>query len=371
MTRFASNDIISLVGGAPRYDLAESYGPSISAADLVDPARWAEIGRIALDYGTAPGDAGLRAAIARHYGVDPDDVAVTAGGAQALFLSAFLLCGPGDEAVTTAPVFPHTRNALEAVGATVRILPATFDNRYQPDLDQFRALLSARTRLVTIASPQNPSGVALPQATLHAMLALMTEICPDAFLLVDETYRDAPYGNDRPAPTLAGLSPKVITTSSLSKCHGTPGLRIGWAITTDRDLRQQFVTAKFNTTVSCSPLDEALACHVVDQHDRLIAERRGQLTENLQATADWVARNARHVDWVRPDAGALCCIRLKPGIDLDRFRQLSLGAGVRFAEGTWFGDEEGVLRLGFGLLDPADYAAALGILSEILAQAGE
>jgi DNA-binding transcriptional MocR family regulator len=201
------------------------------------------------------------------------------------------------------------------------------------------------------------------------MLGLMAGICPDAYLLVDETYRDAAYGNDAAAPTLAGFSPKVITTSSLSKCHGTPGLRIGWAITTDPALRQQFVVAKFNTTVSCSPLDEALALHVLEQHDRLIAERRPQLTNNLQATADWVARNARYVDWVRPDAGALCCIRLKPGISIDRFRALSLAAGVRFAEGPWFGDEERVFRLGFGLLKPADYAAALGILSDVLPQA--
>lgn len=373
MGRFAGNDIISLVGGAPRYDLAESYGPDIAAADLVDPSRWAEIGRLALGYGTAPGKAALRAAIARHHGVGADDVVVTVGGAQALFLSAFILCGPGDEAVTTAPVFPHTRNALEAVGATVHILPATFDTRYQPDLEQFRGLLSARTKLVTIASPQNPSGVALPQATLRAMLATMAEICPDAHLLVDETYRDASYGNDQPAPTLAGLSPKVITTASLSKCHGAPGLRIGWAITTDADLRQQFVLGKFNTSIACSPLDEALALHVMEQHDRLIAARRPRLTEGLRLTGEWAARNAGFVDWVRPDAGALCCIRLKPAVfdaaGIDRFRQFGHAAGVRLAEGPWFDDEPGVFRLGFGLLAGSDYAAALGILSDVVRRA--
>ncbi len=369
MSRFPSNDIISLTGGAPRYDLAESYGPSITAADLVDAGRWAEIGRLALGYGTAPGNADLRAAIARHYGIGAEDVVVTLGGAQALFLAAFILCGPGDDAITTAPVFPHTRNALEAVGATVRILPATFDNRYQPDLARFRTLLSARTRLVTVASPQNPSGVALPRATLRAMLDVMAEICPEAYLLVDETYRDAAYGNDATAPTLAGSSPKVITTASLSKCHGTPGLRIGWAITTDAGLRQQFVLGKFNTAIACAALDEVLALHVLDQHDRLIAERRGQMTDNLRLTADWIVRNAAYVEWVRPDAGALCCIRLKPAVDIDRFRTLAAEAGVRLGEGPWFGDEPRVFRLGFGLLTGEDYAAALGILADVLPRA--
>src|SRR5262249_28328444 len=141
---------------------------------------------------------------------------------------------------------------------------------------------------------------------------MMERICPAAHLLVDETYREAAYGEAPIAPSAIALGPKVVSVASLSKCHGAPGLRLGWAITRDPELRRQLVTAKFNTVVSCSAVDEALALKVLERRDRIIAERRVRLAEGLRRTADWVRANADLVEWVRPDAGALCCVRLKP-----------------------------------------------------------
>jgi hypothetical protein len=214
--------------------------------------------------------------------------------------------------VTTAPVFPLARNTLQAVGARIHDLPVTFERGYQPDLNELRARLTARTRLVSLASPQNPSGVAIPFTTLQAILALMKELCPDAYLLVDETYREAAYGLDPTAPSAVELGPKTISVASLSKCHGAPGLRIGWVITRDSALREQLVTAKFNTVISCSPLDETLGLQVLQRRDEILASRRHRLAAGLEKTAAWVLENRELVEWVRPDAGALCCIRLKP-----------------------------------------------------------
>jgi len=312
MARFPANDIISLVGGAPRYDLAESIGPDMRLAELLDASGQASLGEIPLCYGTAEGDPRLRKMIADLHGVGPHDVVVTVGGMHALFLIAFILCDRGDEAVTTSPLFPLARNALDIVGAKVRTVMLSFDRGYQPDLADLRGQLSKKTKLVSLASPQNPSGVALPAQTLREILAAMDNICPEAFLLVDETYREAAYGNDPVAATAVALSPKVISIASLSKCHGAPGLRLGWAITRDHALREQVVRGKFNTVISCSGVDEALALEVFEQREPIIAERRQRLAEGRARTADWVLENHHMVEWVQPDAGALCCVRLKP-----------------------------------------------------------
>ena len=123
---------------------------------------------------------------------------------------------------------------------------------------------------------------------------MMEEICPDAHLLVDETYRLAAFGEDDATnPSALALSTKVISTASLSKCHGAPGLRLGWAITRDPALRRQLVLGKFNTVISCSPVDEALALKVFEDSDRFVGERRGLRTEGLAITADWVRREQR------------------------------------------------------------------------------
>lgn len=371
MDRFPRNDIVSLVGPAPRFDLAESVGPDLEANAL-----WPSAEGLALGYATAAGDAALREAIARQHGCGAEDVVVTVGGIHALFLLAFTLCEPGSEAVIASPVFPLAANVLKAVGAEVRMLHLSFDQGYQPELHALRGLLTPRTRLVSLASPQNPSGVAMPRSTLQEIAALVARHAPQAWLLVDETYREAAYGDAGAADSALALGGRIVATGSLSKCHGAPGLRIGWALTRDAALREQLVTAKFNTVISCGRLDEVLALRVLQQRDAVLGERRAHLARNLALTAQWVQREAARVDWVRPDAGALCCVRLKPGVfdeaAVERFHAALPRHEVRVGDGRWFGEQARVFRLGFGLLPAQELGVALERLSAVLdaAQAG-
>jgi aspartate/methionine/tyrosine aminotransferase len=372
MARFPDNEIISLVGKPPRFDLAESVGPSVRLAELIDTA-FGGGADFSLDYGTAAGSPELRLEIAAENGVDADDVVVTVGGMHALFLIAFTLCQAGDEAIVAEPVFPLARNALTAVGAATRALPLRFDTGYRVDLDALRKLLSPRTKVVSLASPQNPSGVAIPAQTLREIVAMLTEHAPEAWLVIDETYREAAFGEDAAATSSANLGPRVVSGASLSKCHGSAGLRIGWAVTRDAALRQALVTAKFSTVISCSPVDEALALAVLRQRDRIIGERRKLLAQNLRVVENWVSRHPAHIEWVRPDAGALCCVRLKreafDAAAVERFYATLARYSTRVAPGPWFGDEPLVFRLGFGLPTLTQLAIALECVSAALAEA--
>jgi len=372
---FPSNDIISLVAQAPRFDLAESAGPGLRLAELLDPSS-EPYHDLVLDYGTAQGDAALRKAIADLHDVDPDDVIVTVGGMHGLFLIAFTLCERGDEAIFGEPGFPLARNALIAAGAAVRALRHAFDRGYQPDVASFRKLLSAKTKLVSLASPQNPSGVAIAARTLDEMLGSMQEHAPRAWLVLDETYRQAAYGSDPVMmASAATLGARVISVASLSKCHGAQGLRIGWAIVRDPALREELVTAKFNTVISCSRVDEVLALEVLRRRDRIMRERRTDLGEKLQSAAQWVRRNEPFVEWVRPDAGGLCCVRLRrasfDGAAVERFYCELSRQGVRVAPGDWFGEERRIFRVGFGLPTPRDLEEALERLSIALERSAD
>lgn len=370
MARFPRNDIMSLTEQAPRYDLAESVGPDLRLGQLLGQPGNSDYDELALGYGTAEGNPELRQLLGELHGVDADDVLLTVGGMHALFITAFVLCDRGDEAVTTSPVFPPTRNVLETIGAKVRTLNVSFDSGYQIDLDDLRAQLNSRTTLVSLASPQNPSGVALSLQTIEQVLDAMKTRCPGACLLLDETYRDAVYGDNRPAASAVSLSGKVITCASLSKCHGAPGLRLGWAITRNAELREQLVRAKFNTVISCSVVDEALALKALQQRDTIIGERRKHLADGLAVTASWAEANADLIDWVRPDAGALCCMRLKPtvfdDVSVGRFYEVLEREGVRVGNGAWFGEESRVFRLGFGLLSMEDLEAGLMTLATVM-----
>ena len=369
LNKFPHNDIISLTRQAADYDLAESVGPDLRLSELLG----GDLGALAdlpLAYGTAEGRGDLRRAIAGMHGVAAEEVVVTVGGMHALFLIAAVLCQPGDEAVLATPAFPNTRTVLEAAGARVKTLRLSFDERYRLSAAALCKTLSRGTRLVCLASPQNPSGVTIPTETISNVLRLMQEICPDAYLLLDETYREAVYGNSAVVPSPAYLSPRIISTASLSKCHGAPGLRIGWAVTRDPELREQLVLGKFNSVIACSAIDEALAVRVLHRQDDILDDRRRHLGLCLARVAEWVAAESASLEWVRPDAGALCCVRLKPAVFDDaavsRFHALLACEGVRVASGEWFGEEPHVFRLGFGLLAEADLAAALRRMSDVL-----
>ena len=370
MARFRKNEIISLVAETPRFDLGSSVGPDLRVSDLLDASGQRQLGNLTLHYGTHDGDARLRELVAGMHGVAPQDVIITVGGQQALFLLAFVLCDPGDEAVITSPLYPPTQSMLEAVGARLRMLPLAFDSGYRIDLDALRSLLSPGTRLVALASPQNPSGVAVPRDTIRRIVEMMADACPRAYLLVDETYREAVYGDDRIAPSCIDLGPNVISLASLSKCHGAPGLRAGWVITRHAELREQLILGKFNTVVSCSPVDEFLAVKLLEQRDRILGERRRSLADGLARTASWMSANRPWVEWVRPDAGAICCVRLNPAVfdeaAVRRFHDISAAEGVRVAHGTWFGEDARVFRLGFGRLPGAELDAALARLAAVL-----
>jgi aspartate/methionine/tyrosine aminotransferase len=365
MTAFAATAMTSLVDDPVRYDLAESTTPAVRLDDLVDPA---EITRTRLGYGTSAGEADLRGLIAAGTGVEPDQVLVTNGAMGALFLLAQALCRPGDRVLLPTPCFPPARAVPEGLGARVDPLPLRFDDGYRLPLDRFAAALTPRTRLVSLASPQNPSGVRLTDEELRGVLAAVAAHSPDATVLIDETYRESTYGTDPAPPSAAALSPDVVTCASLSKAHGAPGLRIGWLTTTDPDRYDQLRTAKFLSTVACGTLDEYLARQVLRRSAELLATRAGRLRTALDELTRWAEEQP--VELCTPDGGAICCLRLPADLtdaDIAKFYVRLAEHEVRVAPGSWFGEHDRVFRVGFGHLPPAEFTTALDRLAAALA----
>jgi aspartate/methionine/tyrosine aminotransferase len=374
MAKFPANDIITLLDRRVPHNLGESTSRDLTLGELIDLPGGAELppalAGLSLGYGTSRGDAALRAFLAEESGVEPDDVLITPGGAAGLFLTTFTLCDPGDEVVTTAPNFPPTLDVITAVGCKLRRHRLDFDRGYRIEPDELRASLSPATRLVVLVTPHNPSGVAIEPARLRALADTILTSCPDAYLVIDETYREATYGA-QPAPaTAASLSPRVLVISSLSKALGAPGLRIGWLVCRDRPLMTELLRAKMNMVISCSVVDETLALEVLRRKQRILDERRAMLDEAVSRVARWVEAHGKLVEWVRPDGGALCCVRLRPDIydqaAVARFHAALPEQGAMVGRGPWFDEEDRVFRLGFGYLPLAQLDGALDALSRAL-----
>ncbi|HEV3288452.1 MAG TPA: pyridoxal phosphate-dependent aminotransferase, partial [Streptosporangiaceae bacterium] len=257
MRQFPASPITALIDRKPRYYLGESMACDLTVADLLGPGGPASLAEVNLGYGTSAGDPALRALLAARLGIPDDQVLITAGAAGALFLIG-LLCGDG-EILVGRPCFPPAFDALRGLGAPVVTVQSRFGDGYRIDLGAFAARLSPRTQLAVFASPQNPAGVTITEGEVEQMLAAMSRTCPDALLLIDETFREATYGDTPPAASFAGASPRLLTCASLSKAYGVPGLRVGWLTVPDRGLYEQLRLAKFNSSVACGTIDEFLA----------------------------------------------------------------------------------------------------------------
>jgi aspartate/methionine/tyrosine aminotransferase len=112
----------------------------------------------------------------------------------------------------------------------------SFDNGYRLRAEDVEPYLGVTTRLVSLASPQNPSGVSTPLEVIKRLLEIMRWKSPHAFLFMDETYRNATYGDAAPLPSAASVGERIITGASVSKAHGAPDLRTGWLTVRDPDL---------------------------------------------------------------------------------------------------------------------------------------
>lgn len=367
MTTFAPSPMAALTDSPVRYDLGESTGPQLNLGDLADPA---ELADVALGYGTSRGDADLRGLIAADAGVDAEHVLLTVGASEAMFLLAQAICRPGDHVLVATPCFPPARTVPEGLGARVDVLPLSFDEGYRLPVHAVAGALTPRTRLVSLASPQNPSGVRFTDDELRALLAVLREHAPVAIVLIDETYRESTYRDDPSPRSAATLSSRVVTCSSLSKAHGAPGLRLGWLTTTDAGLYEQLREAKFHTTITCSTVDQFLAAQVFRHRAGILAPRARRLGQALDELLDWT--RDQPVEIVRPDGGAMCCLRLPAGGFPDEesvaaFHARLARRATRVAPGPWFGEHDRVFRLGFGYLPADAFSAALDRLADALA----
>lgn len=168
--------------------------------------------------------AALRTAIASRYGLLPENLVCGAGSDELLQLLAHAYLGPGDEAIYSQYGFLVYPIAIQSNGATPVVAPET---DYLADVDAILARVTARTRMVFIANPNNPTGRYLPFSEVKRLHAGLPA---DVLLVLDAAYAEYVRRNDYEAGIeLVATSSNVVMTRTFSKIHGLAALRLGWA----------------------------------------------------------------------------------------------------------------------------------------------
>lgn len=286
-----------MMEGAP--EDASPLGLGEPSWDLPEPARRAleRSGDGVCGYGPNNGLPELRAAIARRYRAEPDDVLVTAGSQAALFALYHAYLGPGDEALIPDPHFPAYSALAQLAGAGVATYPLSADDAWRPDADRFIAALAARpkAKIAVVGSPANPTGAAVEAGTLRRM----AEACAErgVLLVSDEVYRELDLG--APIPGLRDVATTGVVVSSVSKAWGAPGLRVGW-ISGDAALLAPVRTLHSFMCTSASVPSQRAALALLADSAAVTALAREEVAARWDALAE-TAREAWGAELRRPD----------------------------------------------------------------------
>lgn len=365
---FAMERMQSTYENLVEFNLSESGVRPLTPRQLIEDAAGLD-GLLdqPLVYTQSNGTIDLRGAIASLYpGAGLDHIEVTNGGSEANFITTFNLIEPGDEVVMLVPNYMQTWGLSRAFGGTVRQWPLVEDHhagRWRADLNALEQLVTARTKLIVICNPNNPTGARLTTTDLDGIARIADR--HGAWILSDEVYRGAEIDGLETA-SMWGRSPRVIVTSGLSKAYGLPGLRIGWIVAPPSLLASLWSYHDY-VTIAPGALSDRLARVALqpERRNRLLERTRDILRRNLPLIEAWLTE-AGGFRWIRPEAGAIVYVHYDYDINsTELVTRLREEQSVLVVPGDHFGMDR-YLRLGFG--EPPEYnRAGLGRLKALLA----
>jgi N-succinyldiaminopimelate aminotransferase len=206
----------------------------------------------------------LREAIAEHqrrfYGIELDadrEILVTVGATEALSATILALTNEGDEIVTFEP-FYDSYAAMIGLSRATHVTVGLRAPQFQPDLDELRAAVTDRTRIILINNPHNPTGTVLSEETLACIVELAHQ--HNAIIVSDEVYEHLTFGVPHiPICTLPGARERTVTISSGGKTFNTTGWKIGW-LSAPADIVDAILAVKqYLTFVGGAPFQPAIA----------------------------------------------------------------------------------------------------------------
>jgi aspartate aminotransferase len=173
----------------------------------------------------------LAAKVTRRNGYEarPEQVVVTQGGIQALYLVLRALLEPGDEVLLPDPAWPNYRMIAHLLGARVLAYPLVAEGGFLPRLEDLERLVTPRTRAILVNSPSNPLGTVVSRELMERLLAFARQ--RGLWFISDEVYDEVVYDDVFvSAGSLADPADRLVSIYSFSKVYAMTGWRVGYLV---------------------------------------------------------------------------------------------------------------------------------------------
>ena len=330
----------------------------IGEPDFDTPAHIVGAAKDALDSGhthyvPSPGIAEAREAVAADVSARLDveipasRVVITPGGKPIMFFTILALAEEGDEVVYPDPGFPIYESMARFAGATPVPMQLHEELGYNPDPADLERIITPRTRLVIVNSPNNPCGGVMPGATMRRIAELAADV--DAVVLADEIYKDFYYEGEHSSITqFPGMWDRTVLLDGLSKSYAMTGWRVGYGVLPEPLVEP--VTRLVTNSVSCTAAFSQIAALAAlrgpqDSVPAMVAEfreRRDLLVAGLNALPGVSCPMPQGAFYAFPNITGT-------GMASADFERGALhDAGVSLLSGTAFGRYgEGYVRISF------------------------
>ena len=293
------------------------------------------------EYGWLP----LLEGIAQRYGVKPENVVLAHGTSMANHLACAALVEAGDHVLIERPVYDPLVAVPRYLGCEIGFFDRRAEDGYALDVARVEAAVTPRTRLVILSNLHNPTGAVVNRAELESLARLAES--RDFHVLVDEVYLEWKYGaGDEPALRSAiNISPRFVTTRSLTKVFGLAALRAGW-ILAEPELATRIRRLNGLFASSMSHPAERLAARAFDHAEEMLAKQRERVARNRAIATKFVESQPK-LSWLPSDAGTVGFVRLEGG-NVDELVERLLARDSLVTPGRFFGVNDH-FRIGFGM----------------------
>jgi len=253
----------------------------------------------------------LRQKIAHYYSqtslkpLNENQVIVTVGSQQALFLAFFSLLNPGDEVIIPDPAYAAYAPMVTMQRAHIKTIPLSAHNNYHLSIEAIQASITPRTKLVIVSSPGNPLGQIDDQEFLQSLAQLAEQ--HEFYIISDEVYAALYFGHKKPVSALA-FTEKTIVISSLSKSCSATGHRIGYLIAQEslvslmKPVQQMMIT--------CAPILSQCLAEEVFSEPRFLSLQRAYYEQKWAHTQQ--ALEKHKIPYIAPQGGFYVCCPIVP-----------------------------------------------------------
>jgi aspartate aminotransferase len=283
----------------------------------------------------------------RKINAKPEQVVVTPGAKPIMFFSILALVNEGEEVIYPNPGFPIYESVINFIGAKAIPIKLREENDFRLDTDELKKLVTNKTKMIIINSPQNPTGGVLTKDDLKVMADIA--LSKDIMVLADEIYSHTLYeGEHHSISSFPGMQEKTIILDGMSKTYAMTGWRLGYGVMRE-DLAVLIAKLQTNSNSCTATFTQRAGIECLtgpqDEADKMVAEfkkRRDVIVKGLNSIPKISCKTPQGAFYVFPNIKQI-------GWNSKRLADHLLEeAGVAVLSGTSFGEYgEGYIRISY------------------------